>query len=137
MLFRSPNTNTATAKIAKGLVDYLRIPHFLVSGNHIEWHHVPYEHPIFQKIIGAISVALLGPEEHWWYVDRLKYAKKCIEEKHSIGSVNMWGDIIDEKVKEEIISMAVYKHDMTPQEEEILENILTRKVNTFEMKYTG
>lgn len=132
-----PNTNSATAKIAKGLVDYLRIPHFLTSGNHIEWHHIPHEHPIFEKIIGAISVALLMPEQHWWYSDRLRETQRAIENKHAIGSINMWGDNIDEKVKKEIVSMATYKHEMSPQTEEMLENILTRKVNTFEMNYKG
>jgi hypothetical protein len=33
--------------------------------------------------------------------------------------------------------MATYKHEMTPQAEEMLENLLTRKVNTFEMYYNG
>jgi len=132
-----PNTNSATAKIAKGLVDYLKIPHFLTSGNHVEWHHIPHEHPIFEKIIGAISVALLMPEQHWWYADRLKETKRNIENKYAIGSINMWGDNIDEKVKKEIVSMATYKHEMSPQAEEMLENLLTRKVNTFEMYYRG
>lgn len=132
-----PNTNSATAKIAKGLVDYLKIPHFLTSGNHVEWHYIPHEHPIFEKLIGAISVALLMPEQHWWYSDRLKETKRGIENKHKIGSINMWGDNIDEKVKKEIVSMATYKHEMTPQTEEMLENLLTRKVNTFEMYYKG
>lgn len=132
-----PNTNSATAKIAKGLVDYLRIPHFLTNGNYIEWHHIPHEHPIFDKLIGAISVALLMPEQHWWYSDRLRETQRAIENKYAIGSINMWGDNIDEKVKKEIISMATYKHELSPQAEEMLENLLTRKVNTFEMNYKG
>jgi hypothetical protein len=36
-----PNTNSATAKIAKGLVDYLKIPHFVANHRYIEWHHIP------------------------------------------------------------------------------------------------
>jgi hypothetical protein len=52
-----PNTNSATAKIAKGLVDYLKIPHFVANHRYIEWHHIPHSHPIFEKMVGAISVA--------------------------------------------------------------------------------
>jgi hypothetical protein len=132
-----PNTNSATAKIAKGLVDFLKIPHFLTNGNYIEWHHIPYDHPIFEKLYGALSVSLLMPDQHWWYADRVREAKRAIENKHAIGSVNMWGDNIDETVKKEIISMATYKHEMSPQAEEMLENLLTRKVTTFEMTYNG
>lgn len=132
-----PNTNSATAKIAKGLVDFLQIPHFVSSGRFVEWHHIPHEHPIFEKMIGAISVALLMPEQHWWYSDRLRETQRAIEDKHAIGSINMWGDNIDDKTKQEIISMATYKHKLSPQAEETLENLLTRKVNTFEMYYRG
>lgn len=132
-----PNTNSATAKIAKGLVDYLKIPHFLSNGHYLEWHYIPHEHPVFEKMYGAISVALLMPDQHWWHADRLRETKRAIENKHTIGSINMWGDNIDEKVKKEIVSMATYKHEMTPQAEETLENLLTRKVSTFEMYYNG
>jgi hypothetical protein len=42
-----------------------------------------------------------------------------------------------DEVKKELASMATYKHEMTPQAEEMLENLLTRKVKTFEMYYNG
>jgi hypothetical protein len=132
-----PNTTSATAKIAKGLVEFLKIPHFVTSSRHIEWHHIPHSHPIFEKMIGAISVALLTPEQHWYYSDRLKETKRAIENKHTIGNISLWGDNIDDEVKKELASMATYKHEMTPQAEEMLENLLSRKVKTFEMYYNG
>ena len=132
-----PNTNSATAKIAKGLVDYLKIPHFVANHRYIEWHHIPHSHPIFEKMVGAISVALIGPEQHWWTVDRMKETKRAIEDKHSTGNLNMWGDAIDENIQKELVIMATYKHEMSPQAKEMLDNILTRKVNTFEMYYKG
>lgn len=132
-----PNTTSATAKIAKGLVDYLKIPHFLINGNYIEWHYIPHEHPIFEKMLGVISVALIAPEQHWYYTDRLRESKRAIENKHAIGNINLWGDTVDEAIKKELKDMATYKHQMTPQAEEMLENLLTRKVKTFEMYYNG
>jgi hypothetical protein len=132
-----PNTTSATAKIAKGLVDFLQIPHFVTSSRHIEWHHIPHSHPIFERMIGAISVALLTPEQHWYYSDRLKDTKRAIENKYAVGNISLWGDNIDDEVKKELASMATYKHEMTPQAEEMLENLLTRKVKTFEMYYNG
>ena len=132
-----PNTNSATAKIAKGIVDYLKIPHFVTSRRHIEWHHIPYDHPIFDKIIGAVSIAILMPDQQWWSADRMKATKSYIESKSPIGSLSLWGDTIDAQVQKELLCMATYKHEMSPQAEEMLENLLTRKVNTFEMYYKG
>ena len=132
-----PNSTSATAKIAKGIVDYLKIPHFVTSKRHIEWHHIPFDHPIFDKMIGAVSVALLMPDQHWWSSDRMKDTKLAIEKKRPVGNISLWGDTIDEQVQKELLSMATYKHEMSPQAEELLDNLLTRKVNTFEMYYNG
>ena len=132
-----PNTTSATAKIAKGIVSYLKIPHFLINGYHLEWHYIPHNHPIFEKMLGTISVALIAPEQHWYYSDRLKDTKRAIENKHAIGNLSLWGDSIDDSIKKELKDMATYNHQMTPQAEEMLENLLTRKVKTFEMYYNG
>ena len=134
-----PNTNVATAHVAQGIIDYLKVPHFTTRADFIGWHYIPHSHPIFEKMYGAVTVALLGADadNHWWYVDRLKMTKRDIENKTTHGSIHMYGDLIDEKVKKEIWDMASYKHELSPEANEFIENILTRKIQFFDMDYAG
>lgn len=134
-----PSTNSATSHVAQGLISYLKVPYFKTREDWISWHHIPHEHPIFEAMHRAITVALLTPETNsgWWYAERLKDTKKAIEGKHTIGQVYMYGELIEESVKKQISSMATYKHELSTEANEYLENILTRKVQYFDMEFRG
>ena len=134
-----PNSNVATAHVAQGIIDYLKVPYFKTSEDFVAWHYIPHTHPIFEKAYGAITVALLGADQqmHWWYADKLKYTKRDIENKATHGSIHMYGDLIDEKVKKEIMDMTNYKHELSSEANEFIENILTRKIQFFDMDYAG
>lgn len=134
-----PNTNVATAHVAKGIIEYLKVPHFTTRSDLIAWHHIPHTHPIFETMYGAITVALLGADEdnHWWYVDRLKSTKRDIENKRPHGNIYLYGDLIDETVKKQITDMTSYKHELSPEANEFVENILTRKIQFFDMDFVG
>jgi hypothetical protein len=49
----------------------------------------------------------------------------------------MYGDLIDESVKKQISSMATYKHELSTEANDYLENVLTRKLQYFDMEFRG
>lgn len=122
--------DATTSYITRSILREYDIPHFIVGNehnHHITWKNIPSDHPMFDKLAGAVAITKLtspandGGSYYMTWKTNIERLERIITERPSTGNANLYD--VEYMVRNDVLNVGRIELDKDHKVHELLKKL--------------
>ena len=125
--------NSATATVAKWLLQKYPMPHFRYDSWYIRWQDLPFGHPFFNKLKEIASMAKLESDMSSWERDRIDDTIKNAEDNKPTSDVRIYS--YDKHIVKQLKKLMVTDNVIDGELKDFLDKMERRELGAIDVDF--